>query len=242
MSARLLHAPLLLLLWQVAPVNLSSDRPGPVRIGFGLGGGTLTRSIIRQQGVDCNGRPTVYDKVTDDAFLTAGASAEVRLRPGLHLHAAGGSLKDGSGRVNGAFGAVQAVLERKGVAVGAGLATVGGASRSVSPSASLHVGPLGTVHLRADYRFPEATLGATGWPRIGLELGGHETDKLRIFGGVSYPAAYRERRHAGVFFEAAFSLGGQFRHEGGVFLQGFSALDSSNGTLGTAGVGLWFLP
>jgi hypothetical protein len=27
-----------------------------------------------------------------------------------------------------------------------------------------------------------------------------------------------------------------------VFLQGFSALDSSNGTLGTAGVGLWFLP
>src|SRR5687767_4480167 len=99
MSARLLHAPLLLLLWQIAPIQLPSDRPGRVRIGFGLGGGTLTRSVIQQQGVDCNGRPTVYDTVTDDAFSTAGASAEVRLSPRLRLHAAGGSLNDGSGTV-----------------------------------------------------------------------------------------------------------------------------------------------
>ena len=246
MSARLLHAPLLLLLWQVVPLSLPSDRPGRFRIGFGVGGGTLTRSITQQQGVDCNGQPTVYETVTKDEFITAGASAEVRLRQGLRLHAAGGSISDGSGTVNGPFGAAQVVLERTGFAVGAGLATVGGASRSVSPSGSLHAGPLEKVHLRADYRFPEPTFGATGWPRIGLEFGGHEVEKLRVFGGVSYASAYRERRQAGAFFEAAVSLGGRFRHEGGIFLQGFvpfttaSTYDSSK--LGTAGVGFWFLP
>jgi hypothetical protein len=240
MSARLLHAPLLLLLWQVVPIQLPSDRPGRLRIGFGVGGGTLTRSITQQQGVDCNGRPTVYDKVTDDAFFTAGASAEVKLRQGVRLHAAGGTISDGSGTVNGAFGAAQVVLERKGFAVGAGLATVGGASRSVSPAGSLHAGPLDKVHLRADYRFPEPTFGATGWPRIGLEFGGHEVEKLRVFGGVSYASAYKERRQPGFFFDAALSLGGQFRHEGGVFLQGFTPF--SGGKLGAAGVGFWFLP
>ncbi len=39
MSARYLQAPLLLLLWQVAPLDLNTDRVGRVRMDLGVGTG-----------------------------------------------------------------------------------------------------------------------------------------------------------------------------------------------------------
>lgn len=57
MYARYLNAPLLLLLWQAAPVDIKTDREGRVRIAFGGGIGAFAfrDHDASPGGVDCVG-------------------------------------------------------------------------------------------------------------------------------------------------------------------------------------------
>jgi hypothetical protein len=239
MSARLLHAPLLLLLWQVAPIDVPST--GKLRVALGIGGGRLTSTTVSGSGVGCNGEPITVSEEVPDRYSSAGVSVEAGLKPGVRLVAAGGVIRDGSRQIEGPFGALQVVLEREKFAIGGGLATVGGEARTVSPSLLVRAGGA-NLQFRADYRYPEATFGVTGWPRIGLELNGGNPGKVRVFGGVGFTPVYRERRRSGVFMDVLIPVGPEIDNHAGLSLHAFLGDRRQRLTPRTFGAGFWIQP
>jgi hypothetical protein len=203
MLARYLNAPLLLLLWQVAPVD-------PVRISFGAGGGNF---IFRDNlgipaGVDCAGDYYPESPPSTDVtnYESGGLSAEVWARNTLRIRAAIGGITDPSGERQGTFGAAQAVLEQKHFGIGLGLASLGGFERVLQPSGSIRVGQLDGFSLRADYRLPEAGMGMIGGPRIGVGLNQGMNRKVRFFAGLATTPVPDTARRAGGFIELAVPL------------------------------------
>jgi hypothetical protein len=239
MSARLLHAPLLLLLWQVAPIDVPSN--GRLRLALGVGGGRLTSTTHSQTGVGCNGEPTTVESEVPDPYSSVGVSVDAGLKPGMRLVAAGGVIRDGSRQIEGPFGALQVVVEREKFAVGAGLATIGGEARTVSPSLLLRVGG-SDLQFRADYRYPEATFGLSGWPRIGLELNGGNPGKIRVFGGVGRAPVHREGHRTGGFVDVFIPIGPEIDRHAGISLHAFIGDRRQRLTPRTFGAGFWIQP
>ena len=85
MTNRLFNAPLLLLLWQVAPVDFPVDSSGRVRLSLGAGAG----SFSYRYGTSCDGSRVRID----DSFGVEGAAAGVWAGDEIRLHAAGGDIQ-----------------------------------------------------------------------------------------------------------------------------------------------------
>lgn len=209
MLARYLNAPLLLLLWQVAPVDLKRDDHGRVKISFGAGGGNYTFRDAPgyAPGVDCTGESYEgRDPYTEaDTYTSVGGSAEAWATSTLRLQGAYGQITDGSGERNGKFGAAQAVLERRKFGVGLGVAAFGGTRGALHPSASARVGSLEGLSLRADYYNPDAGMGLIGGPRIGVGYQGNSM-KPRFLAGMATTPVPDSIRRAGGFIEFAVPL------------------------------------
>ena len=224
MLARYLEAPLLLLLWQVAPVDLRPDEGGRVRLSFGAGGGAFSFQDYPGSagGVDCFGdrygpqAPSTHGS----SYSSAGASAEVWARNNIRIRAALGNVNDPTGERHGAYGAVQAVLERPRFGVGLGLASLGGLTRSLQPSASARFGSLDGVSLRADYRGPDSWMGLIGGPRIGLGVRQGRTRKTRFFFGLATTPVPDSARRVGGFAELALPIW-FLKGKGGFTVNGF---------------------
>lgn len=210
MLARYLNAPLLLLIWQVAPVDLKRDDHGRVKISFGAGGGkyTFRDAPGYAPGVDCTGEAYEgRDPYTEaDTYTSVGGSAEAWATKTIRLLAAFGRVTDGSGERNGRFGGAQAVLERKDFGVGLGLAGFGGTRGALHPSASARVGSLEGLSLRADYYNPDAGMGLIGGPRVGVGLNQGNSLKPRLFAGMATTPVPDSVRRAGGFIEFAVPL------------------------------------
>lgn len=233
MSARLLTAPLLLLLWQTAPMDFHRDGAGRVRLGLGGGGGDLAF----RDAVTCAGE-SVYEPL---GYTSWGGSAEVWASDRLRLHAAGGRVTDGTVERSGVFGAAHAVLERKDFGVGLGIASFGGLDRSWSPSVSLRLGPLDRAHFRADYGFPEITMGLTGLPRVGVALNQGRVRKLRVFGGATTAPIPDSKERIGAFLDLSVPIG-DFEWGPGLSLHGFLGGTSRSRLVYTLGAGFFIQP
>ena len=233
MSARLLTAPMLLLLWQVAPMNLHRDGPGRIRIGVGGGGGDL----VFRDAMTCAGE-SVYEPVH---YTSWGGTAEVWASDRLRIHAAAGDVDDGTVERSGVFGAAQAVLEEKRFGVGIGVTSFGGIDRSWSPSASLRLGPLDRVHLRADYGFPEPTMGLTGLPRVGVGLNQGRDRSIRVFAGATTTPIPESEERIGAFLDLAIPLG-NFAWNPGLAVHAFFAGTSRSRAIYTVGAGVFIQP
>ena len=233
MSARLLAAPVLLLLWQIVPMDVHRDGPGPIRLGFGGGAG----DVAFRDAMTCAGE-SVYEPVQ---YTGWGGTAEVWAGDGLRFHAAAGQVRDGTIERNGVFGAAQGVLERKNFGVGVGVASFGGIGRSWSPSGSLRLGPLDRVHFRADYGFPETTMGLTGLPRVGVALNQGRERRLRVFSGATTTPIPDSRERIGAFLDLSIPIG-KFAWNPGLMLHGFFAGTSRSRVIYTVGLGAFVQP
>lgn len=246
MYARYLNAPLLLLLWQVAPVDLKRDEAGRVRISFGAGKGDLAfrNDPGYPAGVDCAGDSyparAPYTEATD--YSSSGIAAEVWANDNLRIHGALGSVTDYSGERQGTFGAAQAALERKNFGIGLGFASFGGTVRTLQPSGSLRLGPLDGISLRADYHHPETQMGLIGGPRIGLGWNQGRNRKPRLFLGMARTPVPDSAQRLGGFLELAVPLGFL---RGGLSVNGFLGgryQGNEARQIYSVGVGAWIHP
>jgi hypothetical protein len=210
MLARYLNAPLLLLLWQVAPLDFHRDHAGRVRLSFGAGRGDFA---FRDDpgypaGTSCAGSYPARAPYTDKlGYSSRALAAEVWASQRVRIHAAIGGVTDYSGERHGSFAAFQAALEQKHYGFGLGFAAFGGPNHSLQPSASARLGSLDGLSLRADYRQPQSAMGLIGGPRIGLGWNQGQSRKPRVLFGLATTAIPDTARRVGGFVELAVPLG-----------------------------------
>lgn len=237
MYARYLNAPLLLLLWQVAPLDYRTDRAGKVRIDFGAGSGFYR--YLHSTGVGCSGEPV--EVRTPAKYTSRAVSAEVWASDAIRVNAAFGSVTDETGALNGRLGGAMASLERRRFGLGLGVSSLGGSEGSWTPAVALRLGPLDGASLRADYGFPGATMGLLGRPRVGLALNQGGNRRFRLFAGGTLTPAADSSRSVGLFAEAGVPLGFLQRHAGFSFLALLSG-DSEARQMFSLGMGFWVQP
>ena len=246
MLARYLNAPLLLLLWQVAPVQTRRDDEGRVRVSFGYGRGTYSfRDIAAAPaGADCNGDyvPATPAYTEDQWYSSVGAAGEVWANPHIRINAAAGGVKDDSWVSGGAFFALQPAWERQNYGLGFGLAYVGGPDAILRPSASARLGPIDRLSVRADYYQPGVAMAMLNGPRIGVGWNQGRSSKARVLVGLGQTPVPDSARRVGGFVEVGIPLGFM---NGGVSFSGFLS-GSYHGVetrrIYSAGIGVWFLP
>lgn len=210
MLARYLNAPLLLLLWQIAPVEARRSEDGRVRFSFAAGRGNFAFDDLPASpgGVSCDGHSYgPRDAYTaDKGYTIEGASAEVWARRNVRVWAAIGGVTDNSLERNGTFGAAQVVFEQEKFGIGLGLASLGGIERSLQPSASVRYGSLDHFSVRADYRHPGAGMGLSGGPRIGVGWNQGRSGRTRVLFGISTTPVPDTLRRVGGFVELAVPI------------------------------------
>ena len=239
MYPRYLNAPLLLLIWQVAPVDLGADRDGGVRISFGLGHGEYW---FRERPGCYGGNPVSVA----DPYGSASVSVEAWAKRKIRVRGALGNIDRGTveqpeGR-RGAFGGGHIGLEEKYFGLGLGLAAFKGDSPSLQPSASVRLGRLDGVSVRADYHVPEIGMALIGGPRVGVGLNQGSTRKIRILVGLATTPVPDSARRVGGLLELSVPVAswGGFSFTG--FLSGFHRGRYDSKRIGGFGLGGWITP
>jgi hypothetical protein len=169
--------PLLLLMWQIAPIQTGRDSTGKVRMSFGYGGGRFEHRTYA-----CDGGLT---SVTPVPYRTGGAQLEFWEGRRFRFSGFGGHLSSNHPDLRGAFGGVLAAYEGGTVGVGGGAAALPLDGGIVAPSFYLRVGALDRLHVQTDLAYPEPAFGTTGILRAGLGFNQGRLRGLSGFGGVS---------------------------------------------------------
>ena len=250
MYARYLNAPLLLLLWQIAPLRHRDDGRFRLSVGAGTGEYSFQDYGGSPGGVDCAGEgygPTA--PYTESAtFYSRGVAAEAWPHEQVRVHAAFGDVKDeGFGRT-GDFFAFQTVWERRNFGLGLGIATLPGSE--LEPSLSARVGLLDAFSLRADYRQPGSTMGLMGGPRVAVGWNQGTNRRSSVLAGLATTPGPDSARRAGAFLELSAPLGfldsrGYFATHSGFFVTGFlSGMYHGNEDkrMYSVGLGFWLVP
>jgi hypothetical protein len=233
MSARLLNAPLLLLLWQVAPLEVQRTPLGRFRLGLGAGAGMF--AFVSR--MSCDGRP--YTEVRD--YHTLGGAAEVWASDRVRMSGAAGMVTDETHERDGAFGAVHGAVEGRHVGAGLGVGSAGGRSRSWHPSASFRLGPLDRLHFRAEYGTPGLAMPVTGLPRVGLGYNQGRQGGKQLFAGLATTPIPEHKQRVGPFLEMSIPLG-HSRSNTYLSLFGFVGGIAESHAIGSVSAGLFIQP
>jgi hypothetical protein len=188
-----MRAPLLLLLYQVAPITTQRDSLGRVRVTVGFGAGQW-----ENERFDCNGQLVSAGKVP---FTTGGAQVDVWPSPHVRVTAfAGGFHPTDNSTVisptrdySGPFGGGQVAYEAQRFGIGMGWGGVVGQDAVSGPAFYMRVGNMDGVYLRGDAVPPSPTFATAGWARAGV--GFHEGHLRRLSGfvGVALPPPYNTK-------------------------------------------------
>jgi hypothetical protein len=217
MSSRLFLGPLLLLVWQVAPVTAVPDSSGRYRITLGYGGGQL-----EYRRLDCSGNVVAADPSAfsfgaveleawpDDRLRVTGAAALIRTSPGeasaFDVHVTtmlAGTLLAYEGGVAG---------------IGLGISNMGrwfeAAGGEVDntpalPAFYLRLGSRAGAHYRLDVLTPTAFVPVSGVVRTGLGWGRGRERRASGFAGVSFGPAADEAYPVGGFLELGIPITGR---------------------------------
>jgi hypothetical protein len=241
MYARYLNAPLLLFLWQVAPVDVGRDDSGRLEVSVTGGVGAYAFEDY-PASASCAGSRPAGSRARE--YKSQGASVALWAKNTIRVLTAAGSIRDATRERSGAFWAAQAGIEQEVYGIGLGLASFGGSERVLKPSGSLRLGPLDGFSLRADYHRPEAGMGLIGGPRVGVGLNQGRTRKTGLFVGLAMTPIPDSARRAGGFAELVVPLGFLDR-KGGVSISGFySGVRHGNADkeIFSFGVGAWIRP
>lgn len=191
MHARLLHGPLLVLAYSVAPlpISLTPDSLSRYRLTVGVGGGQWENERFSCNGDLVNANKVPYN--TGGAVFDAWSTPQVRLSVwGGNFHPTPDSAPPLVRDYNGPFFGGQLAFELHSFGIGGGFAHVSGLDGPNGPSAYLRLGSLDGIHARGDLFPPTATLGSTGWFRMGIGYGDGRARKVGGFVGIAIPPAY----------------------------------------------------
>ncbi len=194
-----LRGPVLLLIWQIAPVGVERDSTGRVQVTFGFGGGQF-----EERSLNCSG--DVVDSWSV-GFRTAGAQLDAWPDRRFRLSAFGGLYMEEDR--DGPHGGFQVAAEGQKVGLGLGAAhspfrELGGAV----PSGYLRFGNIDRPHFRAEVFPPNPMLGAGGDVfRLGVGFNKGQLHGANGFLGVSAGPYADQAYLAGIFGEVYQPVG-----------------------------------
>jgi len=190
MRARLLHAPLLLLLYQTVPARVEPDSLGRYSLTLGYGGGQW-----EHESFDCEGNLVDAVRVP---YRSGGAQLDAWLSPHLRVTAFGGTFRpmprpDSGAYANdyyGGFGGAQLAYEGRHFGIGIGPAHVSGYDGFTGPASYLRIGNLDGVYFLSEALQPTPAFSSTGIGRAGV--GFHQGHVRRVGGfvGIALPPPY----------------------------------------------------
>jgi hypothetical protein len=206
------HAPVLLLVYQIAPVQAHLDETGRIQVGLGFSGGHY-----EDRAFSC-GDLVRRSPVT---YRVIGGQAEVWASRSVRFSAGGGVLRSSSdsGRVElpkGAFGSMLVAYEGKNFGIGGGVTAWPGTlieygesstprefeePTQVLPSGYLRFGRADKVHLRFDDNASSAPGTLPGY-RFGVASGYSERWQPRWFAGLM-----GQEKTSGIGGELGFPVG-----------------------------------
>jgi hypothetical protein len=197
----MLAGPMLLLLYQIAPVGAEPDSAGRLRLTLGYGTGQL-----EHRKLNCAG-----DVVSSSPVDFRSLGVRVDAWPGdmWRLTGFGGVEGPGFGDL---FGGAQAAVEGRHAGFGLGVTqsryAVAESGTTIYPSVYLRLGDLDRPHVRLDLWDPSPTFGTTGVVRLGIGVNQGHLRGASGFLGVSI-GPYSDQSHVGGFFgELYFPVAG----------------------------------
>jgi hypothetical protein len=191
MRLGLAAGPLLLLAWQVAPIQTQRDSTGRVRLSLGYGGGQF-----ESRTYSCQGDLT---SATAVPYKTMGFQVDGWTGSRSRITVFGGQLLTNDTRYHGAFGGAAFAWDARRFGLGAGLSGLAGDRGFFAPSVYLRAGNIDRFHVRADLLYPEPTFGTTGLFRLGVGFNQGRAGGVRGFGGLAI-SPYDDGHHSGGAF------------------------------------------
>jgi len=188
MRLGLAAGPLLLLAWQVAPIQTHRDSTGRLRLSAGYGGGQFERRTYSCQGDLTSATPVPYRTMGFQLDGWAGSRSRYTVF--------GGQLLTNDTRYHGAFGGAAFAWDARRFGLGAGLTGLAGNDGFVGPSVYLRAGDIDRFHIRADLLYPEPTFGTTGLIRLGVGFNQGRLTGVRGFAGLGV-SPYADGHHSG---------------------------------------------
>lgn len=190
---RMARGPLLVLLYQVAPISAQRDSLGRTRLTVGFGSGRW-----ENEKFDCNGQLIGAARVP---YSTGGAQLDVWASPHFRITGFGGGFHPTPDSVatypardyDGWFGGAQVAYEAQRFGIGMGWGGAVGTDALSGPAFYMRLGNMDGVFVRADAVPPSPTFSSAGWVRAGV--GFHEGHLRRPGGfiGVALPPPYNTK-------------------------------------------------
>lgn len=162
--------PLLLLLWQAAPVSAVHDSTGRVRISLGYGAGTY-HSKVEQMSCDASEPTQISTK--DGSWTTGTAEVEAWPTNTIRANVVATQLNPGGGAPDRFTTGGLVAAEWRQVGLGAGFVHGSGADPFTTPLVYFRLADLDKRHFRVEIAVPEPPVPARTWLRIatGKNLG-----------------------------------------------------------------------
>lgn len=237
MRWRAMGGPMVLAIWQFAPVTTAQDSLGNVRIAFGYGGGRFEQTVVSCEGdVAGAGRASystgglAVDAWPSDRFRLTGFGTRLTIDDDIDQSGSGGFLYPETIDFYG----FQMAYE--GPRFGLGLGTMRSKGVSIQPpriNTYMRIGDIDGVHYRADYNNPSPLFGTLGTLRAGVERNTGHLRGTSWFAGLATCHFCGETTDFSAFGELRLPFAGPFH----VTAQGLVG-SGHDGAVASWGIGL----
>ena len=183
MTRSIATGPLLLLLWQAAPVSVVQDSTtSRVRLSFGYGAGTYSSKV---EQMSCQTGEVTQVSTKDGNWTTGTAEVEAWPTHRIRANVVTTQLRPSSGVEDRWATTGLIAAEWHQVGVGAGLVHGSGADPFTAPVVYVRVGDLDKRHFRVELAVPEPPVPARTWLRVGTGKNLGRRGGARWFAGVA---------------------------------------------------------
>lgn len=184
-TLRLGYGPLLLLLYQAAPVSVHPDSLGRYRISVGYATGQW-----EDEEFSCEGELLGATPVRNHS---AGVQIDAWPDNHVRLTAFGGKASQSAGETQtfvesfaGGYGGVQLAYEGQKVGLGVGVTHLNTGDPSLQFAPHLRVGNIDKAHFRMDVMTPNPALPSVSWARVGVGVNNGHLRGPGGFGGLGF--------------------------------------------------------
>lgn len=183
MTRSILAGPVLVLLWQVAPVRTVPDSSGRIHLSLGYGAGTYHSHA---EVTSCDGQ-TVASSTKDGTWTERSGEAEAwlgdRVRANVTVAARSATPEVPARRLAGSLVAVETPT----IGVGGGILHAGGLDAFTAPQVYLRLGALDGRHARLDLVVPDPPALGHQWVRVAMASNEGRAPGTRWLLGLSRP-------------------------------------------------------
>lgn len=159
MRMRNLHGPLLLAVWQFAPLSVTQDSLGTHRVSLGYGTGQFENRTLSCAGDVISADPAPYQEVGGQFDFW---------RDHYRFTVYAGRHSTDLSTYDGLFSGTAVAWEGQYVGLGTGVSRVSGSDGFTEPSFYFRLGNMDRVHFLMDVLAPTPTLGMSGLARAGI--------------------------------------------------------------------------